>query len=42
MSNNTTKTEMVAEMKPAEKEDNGEEGRSLRSRRVNYAINEKN
>ena len=29
-------------MKPADKEDNAEEGRSLRSRRVNYAINEKN
>ena len=38
---NTTKTEMVAEIKPADKEDNAEEGRSLRSRRVNYTINEK-
>ena len=38
---NTTKTEMVAEMKPADKEDNAEEGRSLKSRRVNYTINEK-
>ena len=40
MSNNTTKTEMVVEMEPAHKEDNVE-GRSLRSRRVNYTINEK-
>ena len=31
---------MVAEMKPAYNEDNAEEGRSLRSRRVNY-VNEK-
>ena len=31
---------MVAEMKPACNEDNAEEGRSLRSRRVNY-VNEK-
>ena len=40
---NTTKTEIVAEMKPSktDKEDNVEEGRSLRSRRVNYIINEK-
>ena len=45
---NTTKTvmvvtKMVAEMKPGnrDKEDNVEEGRSLRSRRVNYTINEK-
>ena len=28
-------------MKPADKEHNAEEGRSLRTRRVNYAINEK-
>ena len=41
MSNNTTKTEMVVEMKLAYKEDNVGEGRSLRSRRVNYTINEK-
>ena len=41
MSNNTTKTEMVVEMKSAYKEDNVGEGRSLRSRRVNYTINEK-
>ena len=41
MSNNTTKTEMVVEMKSAYKEDNEGEGRSLRSRRVNYTINEK-
>ena len=40
---NTTKTEMVEEMKPGktDKKDNVEEGRSLQSRRVNYAINEK-
>ena len=38
---NTTKTEMVVEMKPAYKEDHAEEGRSLRTRRVNYTINEK-
>ena len=38
---NTTRTEMVVEMKPANKEDNAEEGRSLRTRRVNYTINEK-
>ena len=41
MSNNTTKTEMVVEMKSSYKEKNAGEGRSLRSRRVNYAINEK-
>ena len=41
MSNNTTKTEMVVEMKLAYKEDNVGKGRSLRSRRVNYTINEK-
>ena len=41
MSNSRTKTEMVAEMKPAYNEDNAEEGRSLMSRRVNY-VNEKN
>ena len=41
MSNNITKTEMVVEMKSAYKEDNAGEGRSLRSRRVNYTINEK-
>ena len=41
MSNNTTPTEMVVEMKSAYKEDNVGEGRSLRSRRVNYTINEK-
>ena len=40
MSNSRTKKEMVAEMKPAYNEDNAEEGRSLRSRRVNY-VNEK-
>ena len=39
MSNNTTKTEMVAEMKSTYKENNAREGRSLR--RVNYTINEK-
>ena len=39
---NTTKIEMVVEMKPADKEDNAEAGRSLRSRRVNYTINENN
>ena len=38
MSNNTTRTEMVAEMEPAYKEGNAGEG-SLRSRRVNYTIN---
>ena len=38
---NITKTEMVIEMKPADKEHNAEEGRSLRTRRVNYTINEK-
>ena len=40
---NTTKTEMVEEMKPGktDKKDNVEEGRSLQSRRLNYAINEK-
>ena len=38
---NTTKTEMVAEMKPSntDKEDNAEKGRSLMSRKVNYTIN---
>ena len=39
MSNKTTRTEMVVEMEPAYKEDNAGEGRSLRSRRVNYTIN---
>ena len=38
MSNNTTKTDMVVEMKSAYKEGNAGEGRSLRSRRVNYTI----
>ena len=45
---NKTKTvmvvaEMVTEMKPGnrDKEDNAEEIRSLRSRRVNYTTNEK-
>ena len=32
---------MVIEMKPVYKEHNAEEGRSLRTRRVNYTINEK-
>ena len=32
---------MVIKMKPADKEHNAEEGRSLRTRRVNYTINEK-
>ena len=42
MSNNTTKAEMVVEMKSSYKEENAGEGRSLRSRRVlNYTINEK-
>ena len=41
MSNNTTTTEMVVEMKPAYKEDSAGERRSLRSRRVNYTINNK-
>ena len=41
MSDNTTKTEMVVEIKSAYKEDNVGEGRSLRSRRVNYTINKK-
>ena len=41
MSNNTTKTEMVVEIKSSYKEENAGEERSLRSRRVNYAINEK-
>ena len=41
MSNNSTKTETVVEMKSSCKEENAGEGRSLRSRRVNYAINEK-
>ena len=37
---NTTKIEMLTEMKPGntEKEENAEKGRSLRSRRVNYTI----
>ena len=39
MSNNTTTTEMVVEMKSAYKEDNAGERRRLRSRRVNYTIN---
>ena len=36
-------TEMVAEMKPVnrDKEDNAEEGRSLKSRGVIYTINQK-
>ena len=40
---NTTKTELVAGMKwgNTEKEDNAQEGRNLRSRRVNYPINKK-
>ena len=38
---NTTKTEIVAEMKPSNTENDAEKGRSLRSRRVNYTINEK-
>ena len=38
---NTTKTEMVIELKPVDKENNAEEGRSLRARRLNYTINEK-
>ena len=38
---NTTKTETVAEIKSANKEDNTEVGGSLRSRRLNYTINEK-
>ena len=41
MSNNTTKIEMVTEMTPKDKEDIAEERRSLRSRTVNYTINEK-
>ena len=42
MSNNTTKTEMLVEMKSAYKKDNDiGKGRSLRSRRVNYMINKK-
>ena len=41
MSDDTTKKEMVVEIKSAYKEDNVGEGRSLRSRRVNYTINEK-
>ena len=41
MSDNTTKTEIVVEMKSSYKEENPGEERSLRSRRVNYAINEK-
>ena len=38
---NITNTEMVIEMKPADKEHNAEQGRSLRTRTVNYTINEK-
>ena len=38
---NKTKRETVAEMNPAYKEDNAEEGRSLWSRRANYRIHEK-
>ena len=41
MNNNTKKREMAVEMKPAYKESNAGEGRSLRSRGVNYTINEK-
>ena len=41
MSKNTAKTEMVAEMKPADNENKAEEGRSLKSRTVNYTIHEK-
>ena len=42
MSNNITKTETLVEMKSAYKKDNDVgEGRSLRSRRVNYIINKK-
>ena len=42
MSNNTTKTETLVEMKSAYEKDNDVgEGRSLRSRRVNYIINKK-
>ena len=41
MSNKIAKTEMVIEMESAHKEDNAGKGRSLRSRRVNYTINEK-
>ena len=32
---------MVIEMKPVDKEHTAEEGRSLRTRRVNYTVNEK-
>ena len=41
---NTTKREMVTEMKPdkTDKEDNAEERRSVRSRRVNYTKKRKN
>ena len=40
---NTTKTKIVAEMKPSntDREYNVEKVRSLRSRRMNYTINEK-
>ena len=41
MSNNTAKTEMLVEMKSSYNEENAGEGRSLRSRRVNYTIDEK-
>ena len=41
MSNITKTEEMVIEMKPVDKEHNAEEGRSLRTRKVNYTINEK-
>ena len=41
MNNNTRKTDMLVEMMSAYKEDKAEEGRSLRSRRVNYTTNEK-
>ena len=39
----TSKTEMVGEIKPGktDSKDNVEEGRSLRSSRVNYTANEK-
>ena len=40
---NITKIKIVAEMKPGntDRKDNAEKGRSLRSRRMNYTINEK-
>ena len=41
MNSNTTETEMVAVMKPADKEDITKERRRLRSRRVNHTKNEK-